>query len=339
MNRLLLDDLIGRFAYPSVTVLANTRRGSALAEDDLVSIRAQIDRADDRLRTDVHDEVREMVVARLHALLAAHRDDRPGTALALFASPDHSALVHLGREVRPRIVIDDTFATRDLVADLNRTAAFHVVAISDRKMRVLVGNRHRLVERRDDRFPVLRDEDEPAGPWRRRIAEELELVCRERRLPVVLAGVERTLASVHVDLGDRRVGVINGNHDRTGWADLHTLAWPLVVDWLRTDGARALERLDRARSAFRYAAGIDEVFPLATEGRIELIVAEDGFAPSVRLGSQGQLIPAADLEHPEVVDDIVDDTMELVLRYGGESVIVPDGVLGEQGRVAAVLRY
>ena len=234
---------------------------------------------------------------------------------------------------------DDTFATRDLVADLNRTAEFCVVTVSDRKVRVLVGDRHRLVERRDARLPLLRDEDEPTGHWRRRIDDDLEILCREDPLPLVVAGVERRVRELSSRLDERLVGVIPGNHDRTGWSELHTMAWPLVVDWLRTDGARALERLDRARSVFRYAAGIDEVFPLATEGRIELIVAEDGFAPSVRLGPQGRLDPADDPEHPEVVDDIVADTIELVLRYGGESVIVPDGVLGEHGRVAAVLRY
>lgn len=140
-------------------------------------------------------------------------------------------------------------------------------------------------------------------------------------------------------VGDGLVGVIPANRDRTGWAELHTLARPSVVDWLRTDAERALERLARARSSFRFAAGIDEVFPLATEGRIELIVAEDGCAPSARLGPQGRLDTADDPEPPEVVDDVDDDTSRWCCATAASRSSSPADLLGDQGRVAAVLRY
>ncbi len=83
---------------------------------------------------------------------------------------DEVALVYLGREVEERVVVDETFATRDLVADLNRTARLRVVTISDRRARLLVGDRHRLVEVASDDWPLVRDDD--AGPtlWVRSVA-------------------------------------------------------------------------------------------------------------------------------------------------------------------------
>ena len=87
------------------------------------------------------------------------------------------------------------------------------------------------------------------------------------------------------------------------------------------------------------AGGIDEVWPLALEGRIELIVVEAGYSLAVRFGPTAELIRADDIEAPDVVDDIVDDTIEAVLRTGGRAVIVEDGTLEREGCVAGVVRY
>ena len=100
-----------------------------------------------------------------------------------------------------------------------------------------------------------------------------------------------------------------------------------------------MQRLDDARSARRYAGGVDEVWALANDGRVEVVVVEDGYRMAVRIDEHRQLHPAEDREAPDVVDDIVDDTIELVLRTGGRAVIVGDGELEAHGRIAAVLRY
>ena len=53
----------------------------------------------------------------------------------------------------------------------------------------------------------------------------------------------------------------------------------------------------------------------------------------------GQIRRAEDREAPDVVDDIIDDTIEAVLRYKGAAVIVADGELKTHSRIAAVIRY
>ena len=40
-----------------------------------------------------------------------------------------------------------------------------------------------------------------------------------------------------------------------------------------------------------------------------------------------------------MIDDIVDETIEAVLRHDGTAVIVADGELVDHARIAAVLRY
>ena len=40
-----------------------------------------------------------------------------------------------------------------------------------------------------------------------------------------------------------------------------------------------------------------------------------------------------------MIDDAVDELIEMVLRTGGDAVMVPDGELADHERLAAVLRY
>jgi hypothetical protein len=158
-------------------------------------------------------------------------------------------------------------------------------------------------------------------------------------LPTVYAGVERTLRHLREGARGTTIGTITGNNDRTSAVQLHHAAWPLVADWLRSDRDRALARLDEARSTRRFAGGIDEVWSLAHDGRVELVAVEEGYRVAARLGEHHQLVPTDDVEAPDVVDDVVDDVIEHVLRCGGEAVLLPDGDLASFGRIAATLRY
>lgn len=338
MNRALLAELQRLTAYPSVTLLLDTSPADPMRDTDVRRLEAMVAEADRRLMGDVPDDARVAVVERLRALVLEAAIHPATRGVALCASPSYGAVVRLGREVRPRVVVDDTFATRDMVADLNRTAVFRVVTVSDRKARVLVGDRNRLVELRDAQWPMVRDElDSPTG-WQRAVADAVAVECTDNAMPTVVAGVARTVRDVVRAAAITPIATVAGAHDRTGWAELHRLAWPLVIDWMRRDGARAMERLDEARSSRRFAGGIDEVWTLAHDGRVQLLVVEEDYDLPARL-EDGRLIAAVDREAPGVIDDAVDELIEAVLRMGGETVIVPTDALAEHARVAAVLRY
>lgn len=338
MNRALLAELQEHRSYPSVTLLFDTTPNPVLTPDDAATATALVAEAERRLTGDVDDATRDLVVGRLRSLVEECRAEPATVAMALCASPDFMAPVRLGRPVVRRVVVDDTFATRDLVADLNRTAAFRVITVSDRKVRLLLGDRQRLVEVRSADWPLEREPEQNLAAWTRTVTHAVDAETRRDTLPTVLAGVDR---AVRTALGVAHLGVIGtvaGNHDRTAWVDLHHAAWPLVTDWLRTDQQRALQRLDDARSSRRFAGGIHEIWPLATEGRVELLVVEEGHMLSARVEGD-RIVPATDPEHPEVVDDVIDEAIEVVLRHGGHAVMVPDGTLDEHARVAAILRY
>jgi hypothetical protein len=341
MNRALLDQLQQMRSWPSLTVVFNTTRGAIITDSERATGHRLIQEASDRLGSpdgDVNDELRDRLIAELHQLLGSQTEVRSGHAIALCASPEYAAAVALGGRVEERVVIDETFATRDLVADLNRTASYRVTTVSESTIRTFVGDRTRLAEERGDAWPVVRAEESNDTVWSRQVSDQLRSLDAAFPLPTVLVGVKRTLARVVEDSDVTMIGEVTGNHDRTGAAELHTLVWPVVLDWIGQREQRALDRLDDARSGRRYASGVDEIWPLATDKRIELLVVESGYTLSAHIGDNGQLdrSPNAD---GRVTDDVIDEAIEAVLQSGGKITMVADGTLDDHGRVAAVLRF
>ena len=59
---------------------------------------------------------------------------------------------------------------------------------------------------------------------------------------------------------------------------------------------------------------------------------------ALRMVAEGRYVePSDDEEHPDVIDDAVDDLIERVMQAGGFVSVVPDGTLREHGRVAMTL--
>lgn len=339
MNHATLRDLQARRGYPCVSVLINTTPGMVMSADDRQRAVSLLANAGQRLIGDADDAVRQELIDALTDELQERSVETATAALGLFAMPGYHNSVRLGRAVSERVIIDDTFATRDLVADLNRTAVFRVVTVSDRGARVLIGDRQRLVEERDGTWPLERTEDIRGGAWPKEIAARMRAAHAERPLPTVMVGVDRIVRAVQRAGCPAVVGTVAGNHDRSGWVELHHLTWPVVSDWLRTDRQRALRALGDARSTRRFAGGIDEVWTLANEGRVDTVVVEDGYQLAVVVDEVNGLLRADDPTVPGVIDDIVDEVIEAVLRHGGTAVMVDDGDLVAHDRIAAVLRY
>lgn len=337
MNRTLLHELQQMRSYPSVTILMNTQPGTTFGDDHTARARTLVATARERLDALIDDDP-ESLIGTIEHLVEQCVGRRCAHALAICVSHEHDATILLGGAVEERVVIDETFATRDLVADLNRTVVFRVLTVSDSVARIFAGDRQRLVEERSDEWPLRRDENTSDTIWSQSVTSAARRAHAEHRIPTVTAGVERSTRNI-LDTGDVDViGHLGGNHDRTSPGELHTLIWPILLDWKAQRQGRALEELDDARSSKRYAAGVDEVWPLAVEGRVDHLMVEEDFSFSARIDENGHVLPTDD-DHRDVTDDVVDELIETVLQNGGRTTIVDATTLAHCGHVAAVLRY
>jgi hypothetical protein len=335
--------------YPAVSILLTTTPGAGPASAHLRRLDALVDQAARRLAEERLGEIADLVVSRLRGLALQAASAGPSEALALFASPSRALGVRLPVAVRDRVVVDPTFATRDLVRALHRTPRHLVLALSSREARLfsgvgdvfhpVLGSRFPLRAERDRRDERTRGADQLA--FLRTVDTALGLHLRVQPAPLILAGPERTLAafrSVSRHLA-RLAGTVDGNVLTESLPALAARCKPVLEGYLRSREQEALDLLERRSGTSRAVSGMAAAWLGARRDRPEMLAVEEGLFFPARLSADGDLLtPAVDVEHPDVLDDAVDELIELVLARGGWVALVQDGLLRAHGGVALTLR-
>jgi hypothetical protein len=351
--------------YPAISLLL------PVDGDPLDVVRMRLDRlvadAVERLRLELDPEQVERLDVALRRAVDAVEIAHGQEGLAVYVG-GRTEIVPLPVPVRERVVVDETFATRDVVRALQRSPRYRVVVLGPRRTRLYDGVGLALTEVEDEAFAAVPSvaADTAGGRGRaaargrvsrdlrraprgnggvdafvRALDAALDPHVREDPLPIVLVGSAPRLtgvvgASRHRDL---IAGTARGAHDHPDRARLGRHVWPIVEDLLRRRTAEALAELDGVDGR-RYASGIREVWLLARQGRGELLLVEEGFEQPARVDLvAGNVEPTADRDAPGVVDDLVDEVIEGVLAARGRVHVVPDGTLAAHDHIAMKLRY
>ena len=339
--------------HPAVSVLMNTTPAHRMLPDDAGRLRGLVVEAGRRLEEEAPGEVAARVLAKLERLAAQAASAPTGTALALFSSSGTELALPLPVTVRERVVVDPTFATRDLVRALHRTPRHTVLVLNSGEARLFEGMAGTLRPARGGSFPLHNDRARhPEAPRPRSGQAEATAFFREvdtalgRHLrlhpaPLVLVGPQRALSgfrAVSRNLG-RLAGALEGNVAREPLSRLARRCRPVIEQYLLSRQQEALDLLEQRQGPGRVAAGMSSAWLAARWERPEMLAVEEGLFYPARLSADGDfLLPAPDIDHPEVIDDAVDELIELVLDRGGWIALVEDGSLARQDRVALTLR-
>lgn len=349
-------------AYPAVSVLCSTTPGPRMTPGDTKRLSALVAEASSRLIAEFGAGPSKEVRDRLIELTgdAAGRPAR--SAVACYVAADCSSSWALPVPVSDRAVIDPTFATRDLVRSLHRTPRHVVLVLTDREARLFDGAGDTLLPAAGGAFPLTRQQKGPqhrAGRSERRgradhgadagdadgflrtVDRALGTYLRVHPAPLVLIGARRTVAgftALSRNTG-RLAGAVHGSHARTPLPALVRLVRPVLEDYLHSRQDEALALLDQRTSAGRVVSGMPAVWLAARSERPEMLAVEHSLFYPARLSPDGDLLtPAADVEHPEVIDDAVDEVIETVLHRGGWVALLDDGALAGRDRIALTTR-
>lgn len=174
----------------------------------------------------------------------------PKTSKTPFAvNKDFARAFSLPFKPAEQVVVDETFATRNLVLALNRTQRYWLLALSENVTRFFEGVRDSLVEITQSGFPMTNEGPGtatrlPGGQGINRSAyrdeinrqfyREVDAAIKEfmiaDELPLIVEGVDRNIAffqevSSHTPA---LIGTLKGNYDKTSAHELAGMVWPLV---------------------------------------------------------------------------------------------------------------
>ncbi|MFF2847990.1 chemotaxis protein [Streptomyces sp. NPDC058001] len=346
--------------YPAVSLVMPTHRREPDNAQDPVRLRNLLAEAKERLRADpaVTRERRadvEEQLDRAHTEVdLAHVED----GLAIFAAPGEHHVWYLGRTAPERVVLADTFLTRNLVAAREAERPYWVMAVSANRVSLWNGGPERVTEVYKGGFPLTRSltaqdvereerigdvpstfTDEATRQFLRGADEAMRHVLAAAPRPLYVAG-EAAALSLLDDAGTVARDASRVPHG--GLAD-----GPADVVWQAVRPFRAvhqeaeigalLQELDKARGRRDFAAGVDEVWQSALGGRVGTLAVEENYRTTVR--DDGEHLVPAESGDLDAREDLVDEIVERSLDTDAKVRFVPDGTLAEQNHIAAVLRY
>lgn len=361
MNRLDLHVLQQIKNKTCVTITLPTHRAAPENKQDPIRLKNLVKQAMERLADGALSGDLDALKKQLDQLMddLDYRNMQDG--LALFASPDFSRAIYLPFVLKERVVVGDSFFTRDLVFAMNRTPRFWVLVLSEKPTRLYEGLRNELTEVQDGGFPLIHEgpggeeplpggfgiqksayRDERHRQFFRQVDEALKPFLATDPLPLVAVGVDRYLAFFDevTSNKDSILTTLKGSHDKTSPYELAKLIWPLVEDSLNQTRTRIVSELEKAISERKFVSTVGEVWRLANEGRGRILLVEEGFHFPARIDETGRtLIPDDNTDAQDVMEDAVDRIIETVLEKQGQVVFMDDGQLELHRRIALILRY
>lgn len=291
--------------------------------------------------------------------------------LAVLASPQRFDVFVLPRQMPERAVVADSFHVKPLLRHVQSADRFRVLALSRDRAALYEGNRYRLDPLTGNGFPVTLTEvlgTELTEPHRDRHSsdaahhaiahgsgsrkDELDLDTQRffRAVADRLAsnGVPIVLAALAEHQSPFRAAC-HRNHDvlpegivadpfHLSQEELRVRAWKVVEPLYLQRLEKLREDFGTAYSRGAGAADLADAAHAAVAARIGvLLIDADKVVPGVIDPATGEFRDG-DLADPKV-DDALDDLAEMVLRTGGDVVVVPHDRMPTQTGLAAIYRY
>ncbi len=365
MRRAIVRELTTREQYPSVSILMPTHPGHPENQKDPIRLKNLLEEARRRLSEEVGKRPSWPLMERLEEMAEEIDWHHNRQGLALYASDDFAAWYRLPFRVEPRVTVDKTFDTRDLVYALHRMPRYRVLVLAEQPSRLFEGQGEDLEEVRNGHFPVAFTGAPgatrlPDGPQMRRstireahldeffteVDRALTEVTREERLPLVVVGTGRNITNFEeVSENTQDIAVrVEGSYDNSPASAIGQLVWPRFREWLAEQRQKAVREVGEALGAKRLASGLDDAWKAAAAGQGMKLVVEEHYRQPAIVRRDGWVLELVSDEDAAAagaahLDDAVDELIEMVLEKGGEVVFVEEGSLADYGRVALILRY
>jgi len=299
--------------------------------------------------------------------------------LAMFLRPGQEQTFRVPVDVPAVATVGAQFVVGPLLRILTGDEHFLLLAVSQRRLRLLEGSRHRVEEVVLRDVPAgLRDVVAPpearsntmahsttpagrGGPavfyghrvadehyktneierFLRHVADGLEGYLAGQDLPMVLVGLDR-LVSIYRDVSRYPHIVddaVSTNPDQLSAEELHAAAWPVVAQRLRADKQRTVERFEELHGTGRASTDPVKIEKAAGEGRVDTLLLAGGPLCWEQAATESPAVVQLGADDAFAHCELVDRAAADTLSRGGHIYAFSETPVPGGGDVAAVFRY
>ncbi|WP_019673591.1 AOC03_06830 family ribosome hibernation factor [Psychrobacter lutiphocae] len=367
----ILKELRNKVAQPAVSIFVKTHRKHPDNEQDPIALKNQLKVAEERISNEYDKTTATTILEKIHAKTDELDHNYNLDTLAIFASTEDVQVLRLPIDVKQRVIIDERYATRDLVRDMASAVHYYTVVLGRDHARLIEASNDRVVKEfeHDDEaqknmenmpFPIENNSPYKTGDgssdrssnkensylteYFNRIDKSVQELWGEHQMPLVLVGDNRNI-SYYQEVCDRPENIIASVSNVT---DLENGSAQHIVDGVQeaVEAYRtslheaALGEIDKARGAQMLRVDLQEVYRAAFQGAGETLYLRKGYMQPAIIDEKAQTLQLADDPAAEgVTDDAVSDIIEHVIHNGGKVVFMPQEIMGEDLPIALVTRY
>lgn len=353
-----LKELKDIIAESCVTIILNTHRTHPDNKRDSLTLKNLIKEAEERLFADEHKRDAQKIVQRILDVESKIDHNYNLDSLILFVNEDIAEFTRLPIAVEDRVIIDNTFSTRDLVRALHVETNYYVLLLSQQKVRLIEAFNDKVVAEVSKPFPIENTQfystsgAERANANRKgnllaefynRVDKEVNKIRKNNPLQVLICTEEGNY-NEYLAIADQKHSIYDTflNKNRIEEKAHHIIpeAWKIVKEnTLEKNNARKAE-LQKAVSAGNFLSDINQIWQALLKGRIQTLFIEQGlFQPGIMSGDRITLVSDDRRNEKDIVDDIYDEMIEANMNYGGDVVFLPKGELQDFEGFGAITRY
>ncbi len=339
-----------------VTIILQTHRTAPDNGKDSLELKNLIKDVETRLSADYNKSIVTNIMNRINNLAESvdHRYNKE--CLILFVNETVAEYTRLPLIIENRIVIDKTFATRDLVRALNRETSYYILVLGQDKARLIEAFNDKVVDEVEDGFPidnttlipVQRPEAAIANrqtnlmrEFFNRVDKQLNEVHKENPLPVMICADEFSFDE-YEKVADRKeiiIGKLYGNRLHEKPHQLVDAVWPVLKKLNLDKNNQRIAELKEAVSSQKFVTDFNEIWKSINEGRGKTLFVKQGyFQPAIFENNHIELVSQENSERANV-DDIIDEMIEKNLQFNGDVVFINGEELEKFNGLALVTRY
>jgi hypothetical protein len=275
----------------------------------------------------------------------------------LFVNEEIADFTRLPIAVEDRVIIDKSFATRDLIRALHKEKEYYVLVLSRDKARLIETFNDKVVQEMEGNFPIENVSLHPKQRAEAAIAnrqtnlmqeffnivdKQLIEVIKENPLPVLICTEESNYFE-YLKIADRKaifIGHLNGNRMEEKAHHIVDAAWPIVQQVRKERNSQRLQELSAAENTGKLVADFNDIWHAVNQGRGETLFVQRGYFQPARLVNDTiELVPEEQTDRTGVIDDIIDEMIEVNMQYGGDSVFLSEEELKKYKGLVLTTRY
>src|SRR5690606_21093094 len=205
-----------------ITIILTTHRSKPDYLNDSLRLKNLIKEVERRLNADLEKKQAEKLINKVQMLADSIDHSHNLESLILFVNEEIAEYSRLPIKVEDRVVIDETFHTRDLVRAMHFDASYYVLVLNKQKTRLIEASSDKVVREVGDPFPIENTQFYTTSPGEasmanrdtnltleffNRIDKEVNNIRHQHSLPVLICSTENNYHE-YLKIADKKHSIL-----------------------------------------------------------------------------------------------------------------------------------